>query len=416
MDGNTSANVFGGSDGIVLTANGNDHLGVFGQSQTVYNDNGSDGVNLGGNGTSATIYGGGYVGMCDSNQTLTLGDWGSTVNTVSNITGDTVIGNHSTVNFDHDVTATVDGSNDAVTGVYGHDRVEVSGNDDSFRFNSSDIDFQGQTYGDSFVGGGDSYFENGSYLGGDDPNGGYEGGGWDTNWDDGWYDDPIVLNLKGEAVETVSADQSNARFNARNDGNLVGVGWGTPGEGYLVNLPDGKTGVTQDADLVQSYAALRSLDTNHDGQLDASDAAWSNLKVWVDPVGHADPSQGTLVSLGDLGIVSIDVNATPDRHSDNGNTILDDGSFTRNDGTKGNIAGVAFRIAGNSAQPTTTTSASPVSDLSSASATQASQLVNAMATFGVNSAADTTLSTSAQTSPVVLSVDPSVHQTNRIAA
>ncbi|MGY2052554.1 beta strand repeat-containing protein [Methylobacterium sp. JK268] len=330
-----SANVFGSGDSVHLAPDGGAYVGLFGQGEVVTGDSGSDLVNLGGD-TSATIYGGGVIGLCGSGDTLTIGDAGSTVNTLSNLTNEVVNGDHAVLNFAANVDALVRGSSDVITG--SGDFIEVAGDHEVLNFSNSDLEILGSWVGDTFGGTADSYFSDiGRYLGGFDAT---------IGWD--WGDlelDPVVLNLQGGAVQTVGVGAANATFDAFNDGRQVATGWGTAGEGYLVHLPADKTAVTRDSDLVASFAALRQLDSNRDGRLDAADAAWSDLKVWIDPEGHADPTRGRLVSVSDLGLRSIDLHATPHRHVENGNTFVDEGRFTWNDGTTGAIAGVAFQTA-----------------------------------------------------------------------
>ncbi|MCJ2111937.1 hypothetical protein MKK64_12100 [Methylobacterium sp. E-025] len=227
----------------------------------------------------------------------------------------------------------------------------------------------------------------------------------------GGFGEPLILDLAHGGVQTVNADHSPARFDMGNDGSRVQTGWGTPGEAYLVDLPSGAQTPTDAADLVPTFEALRAADTNHDSVLDAHDAGWSNLKVWVDASGTAVSDPGSLHSLGDLGIVSIDLNATPDGRLDHGNTILADGRFTWADGSRGDIADVALRFR---------TNPSPVSNgpaaIDPGTQTQASQLVAALSTFGVSPAAESTVQTAPPSGQIALTVDPTAAQARRLAA
>ena len=62
--------------------------------------------------------------------------------------------------------------------------------------------------------------------------------------------------------------------------------------------------------------------------LSASDALWGKLKVWVDPTGTGDFQNDQLYTLNQLGISSINLNATDVNRDNNGNIILADGSVT----------------------------------------------------------------------------------------
>lgn len=227
------------------------------------------------------------------------------------------------------------------------------------------------------------------------------------------YGDPLVLNLQGGPVDTVESAASPARFDMRNDGAAVQTGWGTAGEGYLVNTADGKTTVTDAADLMPSFAALRALDSNHDDVLDSKDAQWTDLKVWVDGTGTGTFQPGSLRSLDDLGITSINLDPTADQQRQNGNIILADGTFTKRDGSIGQIDDVAFQIAPDLSLPT---QAGAMDAAARAQiATQVSQLVSAMSTFGTGSAADTAMPGLDRSIHIPLAVDPTLPSQRRAA-
>ncbi|WP_156126629.1 S-layer family protein [Burkholderia sp. 9120] len=203
--------------------------------------------------------------------------------------------------------------------------------------------------------------------------------------------DPIILNLNGDSVATTSLSTSGASFDMQNNGKKVQTGWGTAGEGYLVYDPNdatNSTAVTQDSQLVGGFGALQSLaqqvDGTSDGSLTSSDALWNSLKVWVDPTGTANFQSGELLSLSQLGITSIDLNGTQVSQNSNGNEILVDSSFTYANGKTGDIAGVDLKY-----NPNVTSSAE--GNTATLSDTQLSSLIAAMASYGTQSAASSTL-------------------------
>ena len=152
--------------------------------------------------------------------------------------------------------------------------------------------------------------------------------------------DPIILNLSGDLVTTVPVINSPVYFDMENNGQKVQTGWLTAGEGLLVYDPDNQGEVTADADLVAGFADLAQFDSNNDQQIDASDSAWQQLKVWVDYQGIAQFDKSALFTLDQLGISMISLNAVHSNRNDNGNTIVDEGYFTWQNGKTGNIAGV----------------------------------------------------------------------------
>ncbi|MBZ0255237.1 calcium-binding protein, partial [bacterium] len=82
------------------------------------------------------------------------------------------------------------------------------------------------------------------------------------------------------------------------------------------------------------FDALAELDANHDGKIDATDAAWAGLKIWKDSNGDGYTSPGELLSLTDEGVQSIGTGYAQSPLVDaQGNQHLQVGSFTRTDGT-----------------------------------------------------------------------------------
>jgi hypothetical protein len=82
---------------------------------------------------------------------------------------------------------------------------------------------------------------------------------------------------------------------------------------------------------------LESLDSNGDHLLNASDAAWNNLKVWV---VTSNSGAGQLESLGQLGITSINLDATDIAYRQQGNTVQAESTFTEANGATGDLAAV----------------------------------------------------------------------------
>lgn len=78
------------------------------------------------------------------------------------------------------------------------------------------------------------------------------------------------------------------------------------------------------------FDALADLDSNNDGVIDANDNNFSMIKILK--------GDGSILSLEDAGIQSIGLNYSQQNSTDaNGNTLVHSGSFTKNDGTNGQI-------------------------------------------------------------------------------
>lgn len=79
---------------------------------------------------------------------------------------------------------------------------------------------------------------------------------------------------------------------------------------------------------------MADLDDNGDGKIDASDAAFADLRVWRDLNQDSESQSNELLTLQDLGIQSLNT-AYKDGNKNlgNGNTLAQTGSYTKTDGT-----------------------------------------------------------------------------------
>ena len=115
--------------------------------------------------------------------------------------------------------------------------------------------------------------------------------------------DPLVLDLNGDGVKLTNYTDAPVLFDADNDGgSLEQTGWVSSADGIVVhdlngdgkinnmgetlseyyNGVAGSGGVAGTKPYANGFAALKSLDSNADNQFTALDAAWNNLRVWVD--------------------------------------------------------------------------------------------------------------------------------------
>ncbi|WP_181925917.1 hypothetical protein [Cupriavidus taiwanensis] len=340
------------------------------------------------NGATATVNGTGNTINAGNNVTVTANGTNNTINTGAN---DLVCTSNNVCNVGANVATgqsigltTVDGNGDKIYAENPHTAVDISGQYDTAYGNNDSINFSGSTSGDAVDGTGDS----GADWAGvavdtsastSDP---YPGGSG-LDCPDGI--DPIIFNLAGGGVQTQGLNTSAARFDMQNSGQADRTGWGTAGEGYLLYDPndtDNTTAITQDSQLVAGFGALQSLAQQVDGMgtgtLGASDALWQTLKVWGDTTGTGQFQSGQLYTLDQLGIAGINLDATHISQDSNGNTILDDGTYTRADGTTGDIAEVNLMFnPGNGQTP---------SAADTFAQKQVNQLIQAMAAYAPDAA------------------------------
>jgi hypothetical protein len=92
------------------------------------------------------------------------------------------------------------------------------------------------------------------------------------------------------------------------------------------------------------YVALQALDSNLDGLIDANDAAFSQLSVWIDKNSDGKTDSGELSSLSQLSINSLSLNATKSAEINNGNLIGLMGSYTTADGATHTMGDVWFSV------------------------------------------------------------------------
>ncbi|UZR28845.1 calcium-binding protein [Methylococcus mesophilus] len=168
--------------------------------------------------------------------------------------------------------------------------------------------------------------------------------------------DPLVLDLDGDGIETVGADPNHPiLFDHDADGMKTGSGWIQGDDAFLVldrngnGLIDSGRELFGDSTLKSNgqlasdgFDALADLDANHDGVLNAADAAFAGLRLWRD-LNQDGTSQGSeLFTLNQLGIAGINVGKTQhDQVLADRNQIADLGSFIRADGSTGTLGSVA---------------------------------------------------------------------------
>ncbi|MEX8519441.1 MAG: hypothetical protein AB3X44_13100, partial [Leptothrix sp. (in: b-proteobacteria)] len=195
-----------------------------------------------------------------------------------------------------------------------------------------------------------------------------------------YVSDPVIINLTGRPVQTQSLQDSLAQFDMSNSGIKSQTGWATAGEGILVYDPQGNNRpITSDSQLVAGYSVLHEMDSDKNGVLNQQDAAWADLKVWIDSTGTASFNARDLYTMDQLGISSINLDTVQTGRVDHGNIVLDDGQFTWSDGRLGDISGVNLLSLPFSAQQAAAGIAAHPLD------TSANSLIQAMNSFASNS-------------------------------
>ena len=157
---------------------------------------------------------------------------------------------------------------------------------------------------------------------------------------------PLVLDLTGTGINLTPLTYNSPYFDLTNDGFARQTGWVGSGMGILCFDPDDRniTNITQlfGNATTDGFDLLRVLDANHDNVINASDPVFNSLRVWVDANGDGITEPGELYTLSQLGIVSINLNATQVDQTIAGNRISSISSYTLADGTTREIADAWF--------------------------------------------------------------------------
>lgn len=165
--------------------------------------------------------------------------------------------------------------------------------------------------------------------------------------------DPIALDLDGDGIETVSANGfAGSLFDHDNDGIRTAGGWVSADDGLLVWDKNGNGRIDNGAELFgdntalsngsraeHGYAALAQHDLNQDGIIDSRDAVFKQLRVWRDLNQDGISQEGELFTLEETGIASLNLAYQNTRRDlGNGNSTAQVGSYTKADGTSGEMA------------------------------------------------------------------------------
>jgi len=164
---------------------------------------------------------------------------------------------------------------------------------------------------------------------------------------------PIILDLDGNGVNLVDRADAHARWDWDGDGRFDRSGWVGQGDGILIYDRDGNGTVTDAGEMSftndrpgakSDLDGLAAFDSNGDGLFSAGDAAWAEFRIWKDQDGDGQVDAGEFLSLAAAGVASISLAgaATHQQWDWDDNIIVNNGQFTRSDGSVSALADVAF--------------------------------------------------------------------------
>jgi len=168
---------------------------------------------------------------------------------------------------------------------------------------------------------------------------------------------PLVFDLDGDGYELSSLDGSSIHFDLNANDYAEQTGWVGADDGLLVydrnnngtidngtELFGNNTPVNGGGTAADGFAALADFDTNSDNVIDSNDTQFGDLRIWQDINQDGKSENAELKTLSELGIVSINLNATTSSQTVNGHSIPLVSTFTRLDSTTGNVGDVYFEV------------------------------------------------------------------------
>ena len=125
---------------------------------------------------------------------------------------------------------------------------------------------------------------------------------------------PVVLDLNGTGIQTVSAAQSGVAFNVDGSGYLENTGWIGNNDAFLTLDQNYNGAVDSGAEMFSNaavgldrrgLAGLAWVDANNDGVINASDPVFNQLKIWQDKNGNGVVDAGEMTTLAQNGITAL---------------------------------------------------------------------------------------------------------------
>ncbi len=168
--------------------------------------------------------------------------------------------------------------------------------------------------------------------------------------------DPLILDLNDDGIYTKQLEDGT-HFDYADDGFAEMTGWVSEEDGLLVHdlnqngMIDDGSELFGDMTLMSNgeisengFQALADLDSNNDGIINSEDDAWSELQVWKDKNSDAVSQEDELYTLEELGIEQLNLKNRTQNTKDNGNLIMELGSYVTEDGVTHTMVDVKFAI------------------------------------------------------------------------
>jgi VCBS repeat-containing protein len=162
---------------------------------------------------------------------------------------------------------------------------------------------------------------------------------------------PIVLDLDGDGAEFSNISDNSVLFDVDNDGLLERTSWVSADDALLVYDYDNDHDITKTDEISftgyleganTDLEGLNHFDSNEDGVLNAGDEEFEKFKTWQDKDQDGDVDDGELFTLGDMGIIEINLSHDNDSYIDGDVKVFGEGSYKNEDGSSSILADSAF--------------------------------------------------------------------------
>lgn len=158
--------------------------------------------------------------------------------------------------------------------------------------------------------------------------------------------DPLVLDLDGKGIQLTEAGKG-AIFDVTADGKLDSTAWVKGNTALLTYDRNGNGVIDNGSELfgdqngaADGFEELGKYDTNGDRKITILDPIFKALKLYRDLNGDGKMSKNEFSSLSELGIKALNLNFMRTSADINGNSLILNGSFEREDGSTGQLADV----------------------------------------------------------------------------
>ncbi len=158
--------------------------------------------------------------------------------------------------------------------------------------------------------------------------------------------DPLVLDLDGKGIQLTEAGKG-AIFDVTADGKLDSTAWVKGNTALLTYDRNGNGVVDNGSELfgdqngaANGFEELSKHDANGDRKITILDPIFKALKLYRDLNGDGKMGKNEFSNLSELGIKALNLNFMRTSADINGNSLILNGSFEREDGSTGQLADV----------------------------------------------------------------------------